>query len=164
MKDVCFEDSVLLRRWTAYLVVITVGDLGCHIQMRDLHHERGSAVGQYNDHGVKSGGDEERGRVRDRHNERERNRGWRCDSDNGRDRDRDRVNDRDRQYTLTQWSRKQFNIELNKQVMRISDTRELCDFVSTHLQSLTTSMLPQLSAKSWKRESLPKHRRRHYKH
>ncbi len=25
-----------------------------------------------------------------------------------------------------------FNIDLNKQVMRISDTRDLCDFVSTH--------------------------------
>jgi hypothetical protein len=43
--------------------------------------------------------------------------------------------DRDRQYTLTQRPRKQFNIKRNKQVMRImriSDTRDLCDFVSTH--------------------------------
>ncbi len=36
-------------------------------------------------------------------------------------------------YTLTQRPSKQFNIKLNKQVMRISDTRELCDFVSTHV-------------------------------
>jgi hypothetical protein len=27
---------------------------------------------------------------------------------------------------------KQFYIEMNKQIMRISDMRELCDFVSTH--------------------------------
>ena len=36
------------------------------------------------------------------------------------------------QYKLTQRPSKQFNIELNKQLIRISDTRELCDFVSTH--------------------------------
>jgi hypothetical protein len=33
---------------------------------------------------------------------------------------------------VTQRHSNQFNIELNKQVMRISDTRELCDFVSEH--------------------------------
>ena len=33
---------------------------------------------------------------------------------------------------LTQRPTKQFNIELIKQVMRIHDLRELCDFVSTH--------------------------------
>jgi len=172
----------------AHLVVIVLGDLGYHVQMRDLHHARGSASGHYNDRGGKSGGDEERGRERDRYNERDRNRGWQCDADSARDRDRDRGSDRereytrqrvrgtysgedrgwdsrdrndrnnerdrnkdcqrsrdrpsdsdrdrgsdrDRQYTLTQRPSKQFNIELNKQLMRISDTRQLCDFVSTH--------------------------------
>jgi phosphatidate phosphatase PAH1 len=181
--------------------------------MRDLHHARGSASGHYNDRGGKSGGDEERGRERDRYNERDRSRGWQCDTESARDRDwdrssdsklfnhvnelnkqilnksdtrelfrgrdgpdrqkdrgkdsgeerrrdsrdrndrnnerdsnkgfrrsrdsdrdrgRDRGSDRERQYTKTQRPSKQFNIELNKQVMRISDTRELCDFVSTH--------------------------------
>ena len=38
-----------------------------------------------------------------------------------RDSDRNRCRDRGRQYTLTQWTNKQFNIELNKQVMRIED-------------------------------------------
>ena len=33
---------------------------------------------------------------------------------------------------MTQRPSKKFNIELNKQLMRISDTRELCHFVSTH--------------------------------
>ena len=191
--------------------------------MRDLHHARGSASGHYNDRGGTSGGDEGRGRERDRYNERDRNTGWQCDAhsardrdrdrgtdrervytqtwrpnkpfnhgqlnkqilnksdtiehvrgrdgpdtqkdrgkysgedrgrdsrdrndrnnerdrskdfqrstDRDRDRDRDRGSDRDRQYTLTHRPSKQFNIELNKQLMRISDTRELCHFVSTH--------------------------------
>jgi hypothetical protein len=88
--------------------------------------------------GGKSGGDEERGRERDRYNERDRNND-RCRNidfqrsrASDRDRDRNRGSDRDRQYTLTQRPNKQFNVELNKQVMRIHDTRELCDFVSTH--------------------------------
>ena len=70
----------------------------------------------------------------DRNNERDRNTGCQRsrDGDRDRDRDRDRGSGRDRQYTLTQRPGKQFNISLNKQVMRISDTRELCDFVSTH--------------------------------
>jgi len=40
-------------------------DLGYHIQMRDLHHARGSASGHYNDRGSRSGGGEERGGERD---------------------------------------------------------------------------------------------------
>ncbi len=39
---------------------------------------------------------------------------------------------KDRQYALTQRPSKQFNIELNKRPLRISDTRELCVFVLTH--------------------------------
>jgi hypothetical protein len=113
--------------------------------MRDLHHARGSASGHYYDRGGKSGGDEERGRERDRYNERDRNRGWQCDAykgwrsrvtnnrnnekdrnndfqrsgDRDGDRDRDRGIGRERQYKLTQRPSKQFNIELNKQVMRL---------------------------------------------
>ena len=76
--------------------------------------------------------DEERGRERGRCNEKERTRDRELGRDRERDRDRDRGSDRDRQYTLKQRPSKQFNIELNKQIMRISDTRELCDFVFTH--------------------------------
>ncbi len=68
----------------------------------------------------------ERGGGREGEREKERN------GDSPGDRHRDRGSDRDRQYTLTQRPSKQVNIELNKQLMRISDTRELCDFVSTH--------------------------------
>jgi hypothetical protein len=39
-----------------------------NVQMRDLHHA--IASGHYNDRGCKSGGDEERGRERDRYDER----------------------------------------------------------------------------------------------
>ena len=66
--------------------------------MRDLHHAGGSASGHYNDRGGKSGGDEERGRERDRYNETDRSRGLQCGADSARDRDRDRGSDRD---TLT---------------------------------------------------------------
>ena len=76
--------------------------------------------------------DEERGRERVRYNEKESTRDRELGSDRERDRDRERGCDRDKQYTLTQRRSKQFNIELNKQVMRISDTRGLCDFVLTH--------------------------------
>ncbi len=111
-------------------------DLGYHVQMRDLHHARGGASGHYTDRGGKSGGDEERGRDRDRYNERDRNNKNKDfqrsrDSDRDRDRDPDHDSDRDRQYTITQQPSKPFNIELNKQIMRmrICDTRELFDFV-----------------------------------
>jgi hypothetical protein len=76
--------------------------------------------------------DEERGQERVTYNERERTRDRELGRDRERDRDRARGSDRGRQYTLTQRPSKHFNIELNKQLMRISDTRELCDFVSTH--------------------------------
>jgi len=75
-----------------------------HAQMRDLH--RDGTSGHHNDRACKSGGDQERGRERDRYNEIVRSR--------------------------EQRPSKQFNIDLNKQLMRISDTRELYDFVSTH--------------------------------
>ena len=65
-------------------------------------------------------------------NERERTRDRELGRDRERDRDRARGSDRGRQYTLTQRPSKHFNIELNKQLMRISDTRELSAFVSTH--------------------------------
>ena len=46
---------------------------------------------------------------------------------------KERVTDRDRQYTLAQRTSNQFqNIDLNKQIMRISDTSEICDFSSAH--------------------------------
>jgi hypothetical protein len=76
--------------------------------------------------------DEERGRERGRYHEKERTRDRELGRDRERDRDRDRGSYRDRQYTLTQQPSKHFNIELNKEVMRISDTKELRDFVSTH--------------------------------
>ena len=74
------------------------------------------------------GGDEERGRESD---------DIRAHRDSDRDRDGPRVSDRDRQYTLTQRPSKQFNIELNKQVISdnllvqlgISDKRKIGDFV-----------------------------------
>ena len=113
-----------------------------HIEMHTRHHDdlggfsnsqRGrDRPGSQSDRG-KGGRDEERGRERDRYNnERDGNRDWQCDAGSARDRDRDRGCDRDKQYTLTQRRSKQFHIDLNKQVMRISDTRELCDFVLTH--------------------------------
>ena len=88
---------------------------------------------------------EDRGRDsrdrNDRNNERDRNTGCQRSRDGDRDRNRDRGSGRDRQYTLTQRPSKQFNIELNKQVirynllvqLRISDTRKLGDFISTHV-------------------------------
>ena len=62
------------------------------------------------------------------------------ESTGGQDRDRESERDvhskrgcgRDKQCTRTQRPSIQFSIELNKQISRISDTRELCDFVSTH--------------------------------
>ena len=74
----------------------TVGGRGYRVQMRDLYHARGSASGHYNDCGGKSGGDEERGRERDRYNEGDRNTGWQSDAHSARDRDRDRGSDRER--------------------------------------------------------------------
>ena len=77
--------------------------------------------------------DEERGRERERFKARQRSRERELDRDRERDGDRERACDRDSQCTLlTQRPSKQQNIELNKKIMRISDTRELCDFISTH--------------------------------
>ena len=39
---------------------------------------------------------------------------------------------RERQYTLTHRHGKHFNIQLNQQIMRVSDTRELYHIFSTH--------------------------------
>ena len=71
----------------------------------------------------------------DRNNESDRNRGCQSSRDNdrvrGRDRDSDRVrgrdpdSDRERENNRTPWQSKHSNIALNKQVMSISDTREL---------------------------------------
>ncbi len=76
--------------------------------------------------------DEQGGRERERYYERERTRDRELDRDRERDIDPERGCERDRQYTLTQRPSKQYSIELNKEMMRISDTRELCDFMSTH--------------------------------
>ena len=72
-------------------------DLGYHVKMRDLHLARGGASGHY---GGKSGGDEERGRKRDRNTDFQHGR------HSDRDRDRDRGSGRDRQYTLHNFSNK----------------------------------------------------------
>ena len=88
-------------------------------------------------------GDEDRDREgRDRVNERHTNSGLQCNRDIDRDRDRERGSERDRGHTQTQRPSKEYNIhmqkpskqciEMNKQIMRIIDTRELCDFISTH--------------------------------
>jgi hypothetical protein len=69
----------------------------------------------------------------DRNNDKDRNKDSQRSGDRPRDNDRAHSSDRDRQYTLTRRPSKPFNIGLNKQLMRISDTRELCDFVSTHV-------------------------------
>ena len=76
--------------------------------------------------------DDERGRERERYNERERTRHRELGRDRERGIDRERGGDRDRQCTLTQRPSKQYNIELNKQIMRISDTKELCDLICKH--------------------------------
>ena len=82
------NESVLGPRCSAFIPVNetlhdTFGrgyprDLGSHDQIRDLHHTRNhtrdGASGLYNDRGVKNGGDEGRGRERDRYTERDRNR------------------------------------------------------------------------------------------
>ncbi len=103
--------------------------------------------------------DEDRDREgRDRVDERHTNSGLQCSRDNDRDRGRERGSERDRGHTQTQKPSKEYNIhmqkpskqciEMNKQIMRISDTRELCNTFQRMLQSLTTSMWPHLSAKS----------------
>ena len=65
---------------------------------------------------------EDRGRdsrdTNDRHNDRDRKRRCHRSRDSDIDRVRDPCSVRDSQYTLTQRPSKQFNIELNKQVMR----------------------------------------------
>ncbi len=73
------------------------------------------------------GGDEERGRERDKCNERDRNPGWKSDAPSARDRDKERDSDREREYTQTWRPSKLFNHvnELNKQILNNSDTREL---------------------------------------
>jgi hypothetical protein len=70
--------------------------------------------------------DTRRGAGRVRYNDEERARDKELGRDRERDRDRDLGNDSERHRPS-----KHFNIELNKQVMRISDARELCDFVLT---------------------------------
>ena len=79
----------------------------------------------------------ERGRESGRYNERERSRDREIGRDRENDIDRERCCDRDKQYTLTQRPSKQYNIELNKQIMRTIDTRELCDFISTNSAELS---------------------------
>jgi hypothetical protein len=104
--------------------------------------------------------------VSNRDKDFHRNTDFQRSRDGDRDRDRDCVSDRGRQYTLTQRPSKQFNIELNKLVMRISDTRELCDFVLTHAAAfnhVNVATAFRHILKIWG-ESLPNHRRRYYKH
>ena len=140
--------------------------------MRHLHHARGGASdnsgtielfrGRDGSNRQKDSGKdrcEDRGKDsrdrNDRNNERDRIRGCQRSRDSDRNRDRDRGSDRDRQYTMQRPS-KQFNIELNKQVMRISDTRELCDFVLTHAAefnhvNVATAFRQVLNKKHWRR-------------
>jgi hypothetical protein len=91
--------------------------------------------------------DQETSRERVRYNEKQRTRDRELGRDRERDSERERGFDRDKQYTLAQRTSKQFNIELKKQVMRISDKRELCDFVLTHAAEFN-HVWPQLPAKS----------------
>ena len=81
--------------------------------------------------------------------DRQKDRGKDRGEDRGRDgRDRnDRNNSKDRQYTLTERPSKQFDIELNKQVMRMTRESSVTLF-QRMLQTLTTSIWPPLSAKS----------------
>ena len=65
-------------------------------------------------------------------NKRDRNKDFTVVRDRERDTDRERVCDRDRKYILTHRPSNQYNIELNKQIMGNLDTKELCDFISTH--------------------------------
>jgi len=51
---------------------------------QEISNTRVDVSGHYNDHGGKSGGDEERGRERERVNESDRNRDWQCDVDSAR--------------------------------------------------------------------------------
>ena len=48
--------------------------------------------------------------------------------------------------------------------MRISDTRELCDFVLTHAEEFNHVDVATTFRQILKKESLSSHRRRHYKH
>ena len=68
---------------------------------------------------------DQKNRIRDRERSRDKNR----ETEHCSDRTRLRENRRERQHKTTP---RQFNIDMNKELMRISDTRELCDFVSTH--------------------------------
>jgi hypothetical protein len=92
----------------------------------------------------------ERGQGRDRYTERNRKSGWQCDADSAtfldRDRDSNRDRNRDRQYTPMQRPSKQFNMELNKKIIRISTRESAVKSFQCVLQGLTT--WPQLSAKS----------------
>jgi hypothetical protein len=95
------------------------------VQVRDLHHARGGASGNYNDRGGKCGGDEERGREKDRYTERDENRNWQCDADSARDRDTDRGSDRDREYTQSGGPTSLLHgNEVNNQIFNNSDTIE----------------------------------------
>jgi len=65
-----------------------------------------------------------------------------CRRDIDRDRGKERDSERDRGHTQTQKPSKEYNIriqktskqciEMNKQIMKINDTRELCDLISTY--------------------------------
>ena len=108
------------------------------IEMHARHHDdsggfsnsqRGrDGPGSQSDRG-KGGRDEDRGPERGRYidsdrlveteTDNERTRDRELGRDRERDTDRERGCDRDKQYTLTQRPSKQFNIEINKQVMRI---------------------------------------------
>jgi hypothetical protein len=66
----------------------------------------------------------------------DRGKGWQRGKDDDGDRDRKRGLDKDRQYAQKQRTSKQFSIELNKQIMKIIDTRELCSFNSTRAAEL----------------------------
>jgi hypothetical protein len=98
-------------------------------------------------------GDEDSNREgRDRVNERHTNSGLPCSRDNDRDRGRERGSERDREHTQTQMPSKEYNIhvqkpskqciEMNKHIMRISDARELCDFISTHADHVCGHSFP----------------------
>jgi hypothetical protein len=86
------------------------------------------------DRQIDSGKDRNKGtgRESDRYKKKDGSGDNHCGRDRDDDRSRERGSDKDRQYAITQRPSKQFNIELNKQIIKISETRKLCDFISAH--------------------------------
>ena len=72
------------------------------------------------------------------------------DRRDSRDRDRDIDRYRERQSAITQRHGKHFNIQLNQQIMRVSDTRNLCHITLTHAAEFDNVNVPLAFAKCFK--------------